>query len=250
LTEGRQAVPSVLVQSSGQLPLPIFREPQFVETDFRAAPSNAEARAWLRRTEAWPGLRLALWGDAGRGKTHLLHIWAGGNGARVCRGAELAGVPEVTAGIAIDDADTAVDATSLLHLLNAAAEARMPVLLAARAPPARWQIDLPDLASRLRAITAVEIGPPEDALLRILLSRLLAERQLRIPEPVQDWLIRRLPRSAAALGDAVARLDSAGLDHRRNITVPFAAGVLADVLQPDEFSETEATPSRRGEALL
>ncbi len=55
----------------------------------------------------------------------------------------------------------------------------MPVLLAARAPPARWQFGLADLASRLRAITAVEIGPPEDTLLRILLARLLAERQLR-----------------------------------------------------------------------
>lgn len=238
------------MQPSGQLPLPIFRGPQFAETDFRTAPSNAEACAWLRRTEAWPGLRLALWGDAGRGKTHLLHVWADRNGASIRRGAELGGLPEVTTGIAIDDADTVVDAASLLHLLNAAAEAGMPVLLAARAPPARWQFGLADLASRLRAITAVEIGPPEDTLLSILLARLLAERQLRVPEPVQDWLITRLPRSGAALVDAVTRLDSAALDRQRNITVRFAADVLADVLQPDEVSGAETTPSRRGEALL
>jgi chromosomal replication initiation ATPase DnaA len=240
----------VPVQPSGQLPLPIFRGPRFVEADFRTAPSNAEACAWLRRTEAWPGLRLALWGEAGRGKSHLLHVWAENNAARICRGADLAGLPEVSTGIAIDDADSLVDAASLLHLLNAAAEARMPVLLAARAPPARWEVGLPDLTSRLRAIMAVEIGPPEDTLLRILLSRLLAARQLRIAEPVQDWLIRRLPRSAAALGDAVVRLDSAALDQRRNITVPFAADVLADVLQPDEIAGSGSSPSRHGEALL
>jgi chromosomal replication initiation ATPase DnaA len=240
----------VPVQPSGQLALPIFREPRPAAADFCAAPSNADACAWLRRTEAWPGLRLALWGEAGSGKTHLLHVWAESNQALVCTASKLTGLPVVSRGLAIDDADALIDEAALLHLLNAAAEARRPVLLAARAPPARWQVSLPDLASRLRAITAVGIGPPEDTLLRILLARLLAQRQLRPAESVQDWLVRRLPRSAAALGDAVARLDSAALDRQRNITVPFAASVLADVLQPDEICGTKPTPSRDGEALL
>jgi chromosomal replication initiation ATPase DnaA len=232
------------------LTLPIFRGPRFAEVDFRVAPSNADAWAWLRRTGQWPNHRLALWGEAGRGKTHLLHIWAERNGAGICTGPEVVGVPQVSAGVAIDEADAVTDETALLHLLNAAAESRLPVLLAARAPPARWQLRLPDLASRLRAVTAVEIGPPEDELLGILLARLLAERQLRPPEPVQDWLVRRLPRSAAALRDAVARLDTAALDQHRNITVHFAAGVLADILAPEEPTGSDGTPSQGREALL
>ena len=99
-------------------------------------------------------------------------------------------------------------------------------------------------------MTAVEIGPPEDTLLRALLARLLADRQLRLPEPVQEWLVRRLPRSAAALHDAVERLDAVALDQHRNITVPFAARVLADVLAPDEISGSESDPSQEGDALL
>jgi chromosomal replication initiation ATPase DnaA len=239
------------VRSPSQLTLPIFRGPRFAEADFRPAPSNAEACAWLRRTEAWPNHRLALWGEAGRGKSHLLHMWAGRTGAEICRGPDLSGLPAPpTAGVALDDADAIPDEAALLHLLNAAGEAGLPVLLAARSPPARWPVHLPDLASRLRAITAVEIGPPEDDLLRSLLARLLADRQLRLPETVQDWLVRRLPRSAAALGDAVERLDKAALDRHRNITARFAAEVLQDILAPDEISETEVTPSREGEALL
>ena len=105
--------------------------------------------------------------------------------ARTCAPAPaLSGLPELpAAGIAIDDADAVADEDALLHLLNAAGEAGLPVLLAARTPPARWAAHLPDLASRLRAMTAVEIGPPEDTLLRTLLARLLADRQLRVPEP-------------------------------------------------------------------
>ncbi len=148
-------------------------------------------------------------------------------------------LPELpAAGIALDDADAIADETALFHLLNAAGEAGLPLLLASRAPPSRWAVRLPDLASRLRAITAVEIGPPEDTLLRTLLARLLAERQLRPPEAVQEWLVLRLPRSASALGEAVARLDAAALEQHRNITVPFAAAVLADLLAPDEIFGT------------
>ena len=69
------------MRSSGQLNLSIFRAPRFAEGDFRHAASNADAWAWLGRTQEWPDHRLALWGEAGCGKTHLLHIWARRTGA-------------------------------------------------------------------------------------------------------------------------------------------------------------------------
>ncbi|HEY2621685.1 MAG TPA: hypothetical protein VGI78_30415, partial [Acetobacteraceae bacterium] len=177
--------------------------------------------------------------------------WAARARAEVWTAPSLPGPLELpAAGLALDDADAVGDETALLHLLNAASEARLPVLLAARAPPSRWIVRLPDLASRLRAITAVELGPPEDTLLRALLVRMLADRQLRPPEALQEWLVRRLPRSAAALREAVARLDAAALDRHRNLTVPFAAAALADMLAPDEISGTAHPPSRDGPALL
>src|SRR5262249_21242359 len=148
---GSAAVRSRQVRCSGQLVLSIFREPRFASADFRVAPSNAEACAWLHRTPDWPDRRLAIWGEAGCGKTHLLHIWAERIGAALRPGNELTGVPGLpTAGLAIDDAGAAAE-EALLHLLNASLEARQPVLLAARLPPARWSVRLPDLASRLRA---------------------------------------------------------------------------------------------------
>ena len=236
---------------TNQLSLALSREPRFAEADFRAAPSNDAARAWLRRMDEWPNRRLALWGDAGCGKTHLLHIWSQRTGAQLRSGSDLMGLPALPRhGIALDDAGAVADESALLHLLNAAAEAGIPLLLAAREPPARWAVSLPDLASRLRAMTAVRIGPPEDALLRALLTRLLADRPLEVSEPVQEWLVHRLPRSSAVLRDAVARLDVASFELQRRITAPFAAHVLADLLAPDEISGTPMPPSRDGPPLL
>jgi len=253
LTKGSNQGRSGPVHPTGQLPLPIFPGPRFAELDFREAPSNADACAWLRRTGDWPNHQLAVWGEAGRGKTHLLHIWAARTGADLWSGADLTGLPDLpAAGIALDDANAVADETALIHLLNASAEAHLPLLLAARLPPSRWPVRLPDLASRLRAMTAVEIGAPDDALLRALLARLLADRQLRLPTTVHDWLLSRLPRTAAALAEAVARLDAMSLDVHRGITVRLARDVLTDLLGPpaDEISGTTLPPSRDNSPLL
>jgi chromosomal replication initiation ATPase DnaA len=194
-----------------QLTLPFPYYQRFAAADFLPACSNEAALAWIGRTADWPDGRLLLWGEAGRGKTHLLHIWADRVGAALVCGASLQGVPSVPAhGIAVDNADLVTDETALFHLLNAAKEAGRPVLLAARAPPARWSIRLPDLASRLRAVTAVEIGAPEDTLLRALLVRLLSDRQLAVPAPLHDRLLLRLPRTPDALREAVALLAATG----------------------------------------
>ncbi|HVC63676.1 MAG TPA: chromosomal replication initiator DnaA [Acetobacteraceae bacterium] len=212
-----------------QIPLPFLHQPAYAAADFLAATSNEAALAWLDRTADWPDHRLALWGEPGCGKTHLLRLWAGPRGAALLAGPALQGLPAppTTGGVALDDAAAIPDEAALLHLLNAAREAGLPVLLAARTPPTRWPVRLPDLASRLRAIASVEIPPPEDSLLRALLLRLLSDRQLAVRPDLQDWLLLRLPRSPAALREAVARLDQAALAAGGAVTRPIAAAVLA-----------------------
>ena len=212
-----------------QLPLPLPHRPSY-GPDFLPAASNAVARRWLLRMKQWPQGRLVLWGEAGCGKTHLLHLWAAQHDAELLTGVLPADWLPLRS-IALDDADRCADEPALLHLLNGCAEAGIAVLLAAHEPPARWPVRLPDLASRLRAIQSVPIDPPEDELLRTLLTRLLAERQLPMPPALQDWLLRRLPRTAAAMREAVARLDAAALAARGPVTRTIAATELADLLQ-------------------
>ena len=221
-----------MTEAPRQLMLPFPHVPGFAAADFLIAPSNEAAMAWIGRVQDWPEHRLLLWGQTGCGKTHMLHLWADRIGGTLLPGPTLRGIPTVPAGggIAVDDADLAAEEEALLHLLNAAREAGRPVLMAARTPPARWAIQLPDLASRLRAVTAIEIMPPEDSLLRALLARLLADRQLAVPAALQEWLLLRLPRTPAALREAVARLDGAG----GRIDRTLAADVVTALAQADD----------------
>jgi chromosomal replication initiation ATPase DnaA len=224
-----------------QFALPFPHRPTYAGTAFLAAASNADALVWLDRTPGWPAGRLALWGEAGCGKTHLLHRWAERTGADWLQGQALRGLlPAPAKPLAIDDADAAAEEETLLHLLNAAAEAGQPVLLAGRYAPARWPVRLPDLASRLRAVTAVQIGSPEDDLLRVLLGRLLLERSLPVPEPVQDWMRLRLPRRAGAMREAAALLDRAQYQAHRPVTRRLAEDCLAPLLnETDEESASD-----------
>jgi chromosomal replication initiation ATPase DnaA len=213
-----------------QLSLPFAQETAFAPEDFCAAPSNAAARALLAAPDSWSGGRLILWGAAGAGKTHLLHIWAREAGAALMPGPTLSGMPRAAGPVAIDDADILADPPALLHLLNAVAEAGHPALMTARLPPARQPIKLADLASRLRAASAVEIRAPEDELLALLLTRLTAERQLALSIAVQNYLLTHLPRTAAALREAVARLDRAVAERHVRLTRLAAAEILHDLL--------------------
>jgi len=222
-----------------QLPLPFPHAPDFDRAAFLEAPSNAEALAWLDRPASWPQHRLALWGEAGSGKSHLLHRWARRHGARLLHGPSLALTPEPPTGpLAVDDADLAGE-RPLLHLLNAAAEAGYPLVFAGRAAPARWAVALPDLASRLRATLAVKILPAEEALLRGLLTALFADRQLPVAEPVQDFLLLHLPRDPAALREAAARLDRLALAAGGRITRPLAAMVVAEIAKQDDEADND-----------
>lgn len=238
-----------LIEQPRQLALPFPYHPRFIHSEFISAPSNAGARAWLginqhvRSIPDWPDQRLALWGDSGTGKTHLLQIWAKKESALFLPGSILSENTSVywleqikekwVKALVIDDADIVTNQKALLHLLNLAKELDLSIILSGRYPPAHWDMNLPDLISRLRAITTVKIEQPEDALLRILFLRLLAERQMVVPSFIVEWLIIRLPRTAFAIREAVLRLDKASLANGGGITKKIAISALEDLLSYD-----------------
>ena len=237
-----------------QMLLPFPRAHNFDSRDFLPAASNQEALAWLDAD--WPDRRLALWGPTGCGKSHLLHLWAERAGATILAGRnlqDLEGVPESGA-LALDDADTVTAEPLLLHLLNTARDRGLCILLSGHTPPSRWPVRLPDLSSRLRAITVTEVRPPSEDLLAMLLTRLLSDRQLSVAQSVQDWLLTRLPRSPAALRQAVALLDQVSLISGKPITRVLAAGVVGSkelaAADPDEASLAGIDPSSQSLGFL
>ena len=119
-----------------------------------------------------------------------------------------------------------LDEAALFHLLNLAGEQQAFVLITARMPPASWPIALPDLASRLRAIPVVTLAAPDDAMLRAVLVKLFADRQIAVDEALVSYLMVRIERSFAAARSIVATLDREALRRQRPVTRALAGEIL------------------------
>ena len=205
--------------------------PALGRDDFLVAPCNEAAVAWLDRWPDWPGPALAIHGPPGSGKSHLAEVW------RHRSGAESGGCVRPRPGRAwrreCGDraghrrAGRGIDERALLHTYNSVAERGGHLLLTALAPPARWPLTLPDLASRLRLAPAVAIGLPDDTLLAALMLKLFADRQLAVAPEVPAYVVPRIERTFEAVSSLVERLDRAALAEGRPVTVPLARSVLA-----------------------
>jgi chromosomal replication initiation ATPase DnaA len=177
-----------------------------------------------------------LCGPRGSGKTHLVAIWRARSEAAVLRAGNLsaetvAGVASAPA-IAIEDLDEiAVDEGALFHLLNIARERGVTMMATSGVPPARLAIVLPDLVSRLRAAHLVSLGPPDDELLRRVLVKLFADRQLAVDPQVIDYIVVRMERSFAAADVVVDTLDRVALAAGKPISRPLATAALAGLLR-------------------
>ena len=210
-----------------QLALALDHAESLAREDFLAGPSNAAALSLIERWPDWPSRTILLRGPEGSGKSHLAAIWARAAGARTLSPRALGGadvpIALATGALVLENlAEGRFDEAALFHLLNLAREERAYLLITARSAPTTWRIGVPDLASRLRALPVVALEAPDDALLRAVMVKLFADRQLVVDESLIGFLATRIERSLAAARAAVARLDREALRLQRPVTRALA----------------------------
>jgi chromosomal replication initiation ATPase DnaA len=129
--------------------------------------------------------------------------------------------------VVLEDADRgAIPETALFHLINHLRATGGHCLITSRLWPNTWQVELPDLASRLRAAQLVELSEPDDDLLRQVIVKLFADRQIAIDPGVVDYLVTRMERSLDAAGRLVAEMDHEALARGARLTRVVAATAL------------------------
>jgi chromosomal replication initiation ATPase DnaA len=219
-----------------QLAFDLDHRPALGREDFLVTESNAQAVDWIDRWPDWPATALVLVGPNGSGKSHLAQVWRSASGAAVFDPSDR---PRQTLrdwlgerrACLFDDAERMAGRADLeratFDLYNLLAERDGRLLLTGRRPPARWPVLLPDLGSRLSTAMPVELGLPDDALMRALIIKLFADRQLLPGRGVVDYLVLRMERSQAMAREVVAAIDRHGLRDRREVRLPLARDVLA-----------------------
>jgi chromosomal replication initiation ATPase DnaA len=211
-----------------QLVLALDHSVSFAAEDFLQGPSNVAALTLIERWPDWPDRTVAMIGPEGSGKSHLASIWAEVTGARILS-AKLLSITDlpaafVTGALVLEDLEFAgLDERSLFHFLNLAREQRAFVLITSRSPLSTFPVTIRDLASRMRVLPSVTLTSPDDALLRALMVKLAADRQIVLDETLVNYLANRIERSFAAARAAVHRLDEEAMRQHRPVTRALAA---------------------------
>ncbi len=216
-----------------QLALELEHAESFAREDFLAGPSNQAALRLIEQWPDWPDRAMLLVGPEGSGKSHLAAIWAALAGARnaSARGLTSESVPTAlaTGALVVEDLRPGgFDERALFHLINLARQDGAYLLMTARSAPAGWRIETPDLASRLRVVPGVALAAPDDALLRALMFKLFADRQIAAEESLVDFLLARIERSFVGARQAVAALDQEALRLQRPVTRALAGSLFRE----------------------
>ena len=216
-----------------QLPFNFEHRPTLDREDFLVTSGNVEAVKMLDSYPSWPSHAIIIYGANGCGKTHLAHVFVKKTGGKtpLISAADLTAeqVPYLLAksgNLVVEDMEALKDEEALLHLYNYAKETGSHLLMTSEVAPADLAIKLPDLSSRLLAISAIRIGNPDDAFIKALLVKLFADRQLLIGEEAIDYAIKNMERSFKGAGDLVAAADKLSLAKQKAITIPLLREIL------------------------
>ncbi|MEO5334331.1 MAG: DnaA/Hda family protein [Magnetococcus sp. YQC-5] len=228
-------------------------DPIFTFDNYIVGESNRLAWQAVHMLMESEATSLTLTGDAGCGKTHLLHAavtarWeqqgkesavfldpetlgaalAGGGEGELTRFLERWGDGVL---VAVDNLEHLEhDPLSLqegiLFLFNRLRETGGRLLVGSRVSPQHLEWLRPDLRSRLLWGPVMVIAPPDDGELEAILTKMATDRQVRLSPELVKFLCLRLPRRIPDYASALARLDRAGLEQQRPLTVPLAKEAL------------------------
>lgn len=220
---------------------------------------NAEALASLRRLCAAPvadppARCLYLWGEAGSGRSHLLHAACELLGGRYLSATSIAtssaaaddvrdamscAASQARCLLAIDDvqASSAEVQEALFHALNAMREEpRAAIIVAGNAAPRDLALapGRDDLRSRLAWGLAFELVALDDAAKDAALARRADERGFALTADVRRHLLTHFARDLGSLMRMVDALDRFALERQRAITLPLIRDYLERVGLFDE----------------
>ncbi|MCB1686277.1 MAG: DnaA regulatory inactivator Hda [Pseudomonadales bacterium] len=184
---------------------------------------------------------LFLWGQKGRGCSHLLQatchrFTAAGRRSAYLPLADLPRDPDLLSGledadlVAVDDLQTWLGSvareSALMALYQGLLASGRRLLVASAAAPTKLDFALADLASRMRGLEVFEVQPLDDDGLRDVLTLVARRKGLTLDEAVLDFWLHRSSRHLPDLLEQLEALDLAALAAQRRLTIPLLKAVL------------------------
>ncbi len=155
-----------------------------------------------------------LWGEAGSGKSHLLHA---------CKALNLADQNfTIVDDVHLLDSDAQI---ALFNTYNQLKETAGTLITAGLYAPAQMHLR-DDLATRLAWGLVYQLEPLNDAEKALALQNHAEERGIRLPSEVVEYCLRYLRRDLSTLMATLDALDEWSLTTKKPVTVPMLRQLL------------------------
>ena len=218
---------------STQLYLDFPHSHSFQKKDFLVSDCNRLAFNWIFKFPDWEKNTCILFGAPKSGKTYLASMWAQQAQAKSIQTEdtidEILSSANPSPNCLIDDYPVPfLSETSLFHLYNKLTLENRSLLICSSQPPAKWDLTLKDLLSRLNSSILLTIQSPDDGLLGQLYLKIFSENQLNINQPVIDYLLKHSDRSFEGVFILSQKIMDVCFSQNRAPTIPLIKGILED----------------------
>lgn len=224
---------------STQLYLDFPHVQSFHKKDFIVSDCNRLAFDWLFKFPTREKNTCILIGPPKSGKTHLAHIWSEVAKAKLIRTDqdihEILSTETPPPNCFIDDyPKTLLSEVSLFHLYNKLFLENKNLLICSSQIPAKWNLTLKDLVSRLKGSILLTIQQPDESLLAQLYMKIFSENQLSIHQQAIDYLLKHSDRSFEGAFITSQKIVEACLSQNRAPTIPLVRGILESASLPQK----------------
>ena len=160
------------------------------------------------------------------GKSHLVNIWKKNNNA-ILYCYNLTEIIYAKKNVAIDDLFENIIEEDIFHIINHCKQENLKILITSNLSLNDYEFKLKDLKSRIKTFYNVSISNPDDEMIKIILTKLLYEKQFIIKNPeIFEFLVKRIERSYQSIYSLVDKLDKLSLEKKRQLTIPLIKEIL------------------------
>ena len=160
------------------------------------------------------------------GKSHLINMWVKNNQAILYKN-NLKEILYSKKNVAIDNLFLTLIEEDIFHIINHCKNENLKIFITSNLNINQYNFKLTDLKSRLKTFYHVSILNPDDEMVKIILTKLLHEKQFIIKNPeIFEFLVKRIERSYQSIYNIVKKLDKFSLQNKRQLTIPLIKEIL------------------------
>ncbi len=204
----------------------------YKKDDFFVSESNFFAFNLLDTWPKWEKNVVNISGERYSGKTHLSEIFLKKSKGILIDSKKFQYDEEVNLryyeNIILDNFDNNVDEKSIFTLINFVDQNNKYLLINSIRPINEINFKLKDLVSRLKNCISAKIEKPDDALIKVLISKSLSDRQVTIDAKLIEYTCKRITRSYGKIFEFIYKIDEMSLKKKKSIdlkTIKYALEV-------------------------